>query len=402
MRMSGLSGNEIYCLDRCGWTPGSIVIGNSVQALGVVGGIASGARTLVGGEIGSLTSLISDGRHAALDRIEAEARDKGAAGLTGVTTELRPMTSMVEFLAIGSAVHKDHGSSGFFSSACTGQELYCHVDAGYAPRHFAMGNVVYALGVGRGLLGAIRQIARGEVKEYSDIYNRTRHLALERIEQDAQKHGSNAVVDIQTKILPFGPGVYEMLMVGTGSHNPVLGNPDVPVTSELSGEELWNLTSMGYAPLKLVLASSVYSLGIVGGIASWFRSLMRGEVNVVTRLIYEARENCLSLVHRDAEACGADEVIGIKVIVNDISPGLIEVLAIGTAIKRVAGVATESEQILPQAIIQDRPTFIDETPTDEDKKKQKISPAANGIVLLLVFMSIIGSLLMVLYFVLQR
>ncbi len=45
------------------------------------------------------------------------------------------------------------------------------------------------------------------------MYNYTRHLALERLEQEAVACGANAVVDINTKILTFGPGVREMLMV---------------------------------------------------------------------------------------------------------------------------------------------------------------------------------------------
>ena len=78
-----------------------------------------------------------------------------------------------------------------------------------------IGNVAYALGIGRGLLGVFRQFTGGEVKEYSEIYNHTRHLALQRLEQEARERGANAVVDIITRIKPFGPGVSEMLMVGT-------------------------------------------------------------------------------------------------------------------------------------------------------------------------------------------
>ncbi len=33
---------------------------------------------------------------------------------------------------------------------------------------------------------------------------------------------------------------------------------------------MWNLVNMGYLPLKLVLGTAVYSLGVVGG--SWRRS----------------------------------------------------------------------------------------------------------------------------------
>src|SRR5206468_4466960 len=138
---------------------------------------------------------------------------------------------------------------------------------------FVIGNVAYALGAGRGLLGALRTFAGGEVKEFSDMYNHTRHLALARLEQEALERGANAVVDIHTYILPIGAGAREMLMVGTASHHPALGKPERPVTSELTGEELWNLAKLGYGPLRLVLGTSVYSLGLARGIGAWFSGL---------------------------------------------------------------------------------------------------------------------------------
>jgi uncharacterized protein YbjQ (UPF0145 family) len=361
MMLTGLSGNEIYCLALKGWAPSNIVVGNSVHSMGVFGGLATGMRTLAGGEIQNLTTLISEGRHAALRRLEDEAQQEKAHGMTGVTSDLKWVGGLIEFLAIGSAIHaKDHAGP-FFTTACSGQDLYCQMDAGYHPRHFVIGNVVYALGVSRGLLGIFRQFAGGEVKEYSDMYNHTRHLALQRLEREAHERGANAVVDITTRIVPFGPGVREMLMVGTASYNPVLGNPPRPVTSELTGEELWNLTQLGYAPVRLVLGTSVYALGFTGGVGAFFQSLGRGEIDGVTRLIYQARENCLAHIRTEAEQLGADAVIGVKVFVNELGRSLVEVMAIGTAVKRTQGVATESKQLIPQAVIRDRDTFFDET-----------------------------------------
>src|SRR5262245_17346795 len=304
--ISGLSGNELFCLAEKGWAPGGIVVGNSIQSLGFVGGISSGLRTIAGGEIANLTQLITEGRHAAIQRLEKEAADHGAHGVTGVTSDLKQLSGLKEFIAIGSTIKGADYRGPFFTTACSGQDLYCQLDAGYEPRHFVMGNVAYALGVSRGLFGSLRRFAGGEVKQFSQMYNHTRHLALERLEEEARERGANAVVDILTHILPFGPGVKEMLMVGTASHNPILGEPEMPVTSELTGEELWNLTRMGYQPLRLVLGTSVYALGVAGGISSWFRSFARGEVNAVTRLIYEARENCLEHIHKEAEALRAD------------------------------------------------------------------------------------------------
>lgn len=53
MKITGLSGNEIYCLSKKGCTPGSIVVGNSVHSLGLLQGIGAGLTSLAGGEIGA-------------------------------------------------------------------------------------------------------------------------------------------------------------------------------------------------------------------------------------------------------------------------------------------------------------------------------------------------------------
>src|SRR5436190_5499109 len=361
MLITGLSGNELYCLAQKGWAPGDVVVGNSVYSLGVLRGITSSFQTLAGGELTSVTELISDGRHAALKRMEEEAGKHGAHGLTGVTSDLKRVSGLLEFIAIGSSVKGLDHKGPFFTTACSGQDLYCQLDAGYEPRHFVIGNVAYALGIGRGLMGAFRGFAGGEVKQFSDMYNRTRHMALERIENEARERGANAVADILTHIVPFGPGVKEMLMIGTASHHPSLGNPARPITSELTGEELWNLAKIGYAPLRLVLGTSVYALGFGGGISTFFKSFTRGEVNAVTRLIYEARENALEHLRADAEAAGADAVVGVKLFIDEIGSSFVEVLAIGTAVKRSDSAHTLTEALPPQAIIRDRDTFFDST-----------------------------------------
>ena len=180
------------------------------------------------------------------------------------------------------------------------------------------------------------------------------------------------MVDIITRILPFGVGVREMLLVGTGSYNPVLGQPKRPVTSELTGEELWNLTQMGYSPLRLVLGTSVYSLGLLGGLSAFFQSFGRGEISEVTQLIYDARENCLEHIRLEAEELKADGVIGIKVFIYELGGGLVEVMAIGTAIRKHSGVRTQTEQLLPQAIIRDRDTFFDLAPQMQGMRTREL------------------------------
>ena len=355
MHISGMTGNEIYCLALKGFTPGEIAVGNSVVSLGVSGALSSFGRSITGGEIQAITDQISSGRHAAITRMEQEAQRHGATGVSGVSSELGTMAGYTEFLSQGTAVFAGQQGMRFFSTAASGIELYCHLDAGYVPLKFAMGNIAYALGIGRGLLGSVRTLARGEVKEFSSMYNEIRHTCLRRLRAEAAQQGANAVVDVNIKMLPFGPGTVELLMTGTASHHNAISQGQVSenhvVTSELSGEELWNLAQMGLVPHQLVMATSVYSLGVAAGIGSLFQSLQRGELPEVTKLIYEARENCLELIRRDATALGAERVIGNRLQIKEIGSGLVEVVAIGTAVRRADNMKPQTPQLIPQAVI---------------------------------------------------
>jgi len=360
MFISGMSGNEIYCLAQKGFTPGEIAVGNSVYSMGLGGALGAIGRSVSGGEIRQITEMISDGRHSAISRMEQEAQRGGAQGITGVETTLGTLAGFTEFFSQGTAVHTDRGVP-FFSSAASGIELYCHLDAGYQPVKFVMGNIAYALGIGRGLTGSVRTLARGEVKEFSSMYNEIRHTALERLRREAAAAGANAVVDVQVRMLPYGPGTVELLLTGTASHHPVLSSGPVPqhqvVTSELSGEELWNLAAMGYVPHQLVMATSVYSLGVTASIGALFRSIQRGELPEVTQLIYQARENALELIRKEALAIGADRVIGNRLQIREIGSGLVEVVALGTAVKRAPeGMRPATPHLIPQAVIVDKST----------------------------------------------
>jgi uncharacterized protein YbjQ (UPF0145 family) len=358
--VTGLSGNEIYCIDRLGMAPGDLVIGNSVFSMGFIGSIASAARTLAGGEVTQVTQVIHDGRKLALDRLLQESKQRAGSAVTGVTSELLWHGGNVEFLSVGSSLkHDQHDELGEFSTSAGGQELFCQIDAGFRPIHFAFGNVAYSIGVAGGLGGFFQSFSRGEVTQYSEVFNKTRHLALERIEQEAKSYGANSVVGIRTSILPL-MGTTEMLMIGTASRHPALGPEfdERPITSHLTCQEMWNLIRLGYMPIRLVLGVSVYALGLAGGISAMFRGLARGEINQLTTLIYDARENAILQIAKEADACGADEVVGIKTFISQLGQNMIEFMAVGTAAKKMEGLGTKSEQLPPQALVRDEDTVI--------------------------------------------
>ena len=90
------------------------------------------------------------------------------------------------------------------------------MDAGYEPREFVFGNIAYSVGAVGGIAGTFKTLVRGEIKEFSDVFNETRHHALERVLAHAKAVRANAVVGIRTSVMHFA-GFHEMYMAGTAA-----------------------------------------------------------------------------------------------------------------------------------------------------------------------------------------
>ena len=360
-KITGFSGNEIFCLKKLGYEAGQLCLGNNVLSLGVFRGIGAGLSNLAGGEIEEVTKRVHDGRKGAFDRMMQEANQHGGIGLAGVSFDLINHLGNLEFIAVGSAIHQPNNTQEkiSFSTSASAQELYCQEDCGFTPHSFVFGNVAYSIGVGGNIKGAFRGLKRGEVPQYTQIFDKTRHLALARITEEAKTVKANAVIGIKTSITSL-LGTQEMIMIGTASSHPALANfSQEPVTSDMTNEELWNLVNIGYLPIKLVMGVSVYSLGLASGIGAFFKSLVGGKIDTLTEMLYEARQKAFERIQLDAQNCGADEVVGVKTYVYNLGGGLVEFLVIGTAIKKVDGITTKNDSLPPQAIIKDEDTFID-------------------------------------------
>jgi uncharacterized protein YbjQ (UPF0145 family) len=357
-KVTGLSGNEIFCLALKKYSPGELVVGNSVNSMGFLGSIGASFQNMCGGEVPQVTAAVHDGRAAAFDRMITEAKHHGASGVAGVTGELRAFNGNTEFLFVGSCIHSSIEGGRFFTSAGNAQELYCHMDAGYFPIQHVFGNVAYSVGVGGGLLGSLKTLGRGEIKEFSDVFNKTRHLALDRMLTQAKREDANAVVGIRTTILPW-MGTHEMLMTGTATRSVVAPNGGTPVSSDLTGEELWAMAALGYAPIKMLMSTSIYSLGVVGGLLASFKSLTKGEISDLTELVHDAREVSIERIRSEAVELGAEDVVGVKTYISEIGGGLVEFMAIGTAVKKQEAAKVLTPSLPVQAIIQDKDTWIE-------------------------------------------
>src|SRR5258708_2435608 len=100
-KLTGLSGNEIYCMRLKGLIPSGVVIGNSIQSMGFLGGVRSAFRGIVGGEIPDVTSMIHEGREAAFVRMRAEADREQVHGVVDVNSDVRNLSGNSEFLFVG-------------------------------------------------------------------------------------------------------------------------------------------------------------------------------------------------------------------------------------------------------------------------------------------------------------
>jgi uncharacterized protein YbjQ (UPF0145 family) len=344
-----LSGNELSCLAGKNYIPGNFVIGNSVNSLGVSEKIESSLKGSLGQELKPITSMLNISRQNAYQRMLEAAASSNATGVIGVNSKLFFHWKNFELITSGSTINTIDPSTKrpLFSASVDGKQFYALLDAEYAPIAFVFGNVAYATAMSGGLIGKLNSFKRGEVKSLSDTFNKTRRLALARLIQRAQEKKANAIVDIKTTTHLF-TGVNEMLMTGTATQHPLLSASNM-MTSTLSADEMWNLAKIGYAPKQLLLGISIFSTGSIRNLSTMIKSLYQNEIPELTDLFIEARKNALDIIETEAKAINAEKVIGMKTHIYHLGNGLIEFLAIGTAVEKLSGIKTVSPS-LPSAL----------------------------------------------------
>jgi len=77
------------------------------------------------------------------------------------------------------------------------------------------GNSVRARHVGRDILAILRNITGGEIKEYTKMLAEAREQAIDRMVEEAQALGADAVVTVRFQTSELMRGAAEMLCYGT-------------------------------------------------------------------------------------------------------------------------------------------------------------------------------------------
>jgi uncharacterized protein YbjQ (UPF0145 family) len=81
------------------------VFGISVRSRGIVGNVLAGLKTIVGGEINQYTEMLQEARQHAIDRMVAEAQQRGADAVVMMRFDSGEIAqSITEIVAYGTAV----------------------------------------------------------------------------------------------------------------------------------------------------------------------------------------------------------------------------------------------------------------------------------------------------------
>jgi len=88
--------------------------------------------------------------------------------------------------------------------------------------------------------------------------------------------------------------------------------------------------------LGVVRGLVVRSRSIVGNIGAALQSLVGGNITLFTELCEKARDDAFRLMLQHAAEQGANAVIGMRYDANEVTDGITEVLAYGTAVTVVS------------------------------------------------------------------
>ena len=79
----------------------------------------------------------------------------------------------------------------------------------------ARGSTVRARNVGRDIFAGLKNLVGGEISEYTQLQAEAREQAMQRMQEDAEKMGADAVINMRMNTSVITQGASEMLVYGT-------------------------------------------------------------------------------------------------------------------------------------------------------------------------------------------
>ena len=162
----------------------------------------------------------------------------------------------------------------FFTSDLTCREYLLAREAGYDPIGLVMGTAFYKVSFW-GYFNSYRSFT-GELTQLSHAQLTARELAIDRLRQEAKLLGAHGVIGVRLQMGGYDWSARTVEFTAVGTAIRIQGRPpdSDPFTSDLSGQEFWQLHQAGY-----------YPRGLVFGICSYYvhtdwntQNLMRGGI----------------------------------------------------------------------------------------------------------------------------
>jgi uncharacterized protein YbjQ (UPF0145 family) len=247
------------------------------------------------------------------ERREIAAAEQ-AASLASLERGELPLRAQQRLAELGS-------DSGLFTSDLSVNEFALARAIGMRPLAQVMGSSVYHVGWQQspGSWGGWQAAGVSqELTVLSEAWNTARRRAFDRLEQEARLLDAHAVVGVHLKTgrHDWAAGAIEYVAVGTAVRIDAASPAELPVLTDLSGQEYFQLREAGYRPLGVVGATSV--LYVVSG---WqqrqvqqgmFSSWANQELGDFTQGVYDARELALGRVSAEARRQGAGGMVGVS------------------------------------------------------------------------------------------
>jgi uncharacterized protein YbjQ (UPF0145 family) len=237
----------------------------------------------------------------------------------------------------------------FFTSDLSVNEFLLVKEVGFQPLGLVMGSSIFHIGY-----QPIRPDVSEELTTLTQALYQSRELAMVRMEEEADALGADGVVAVRltVNVHTWGTNVIEFLAIGTAvKHTEAAhfrGPNGKPFTSDLSGQDFWTLLHAGYRPVGFVMGNCVYYVGQPTQ-AMMGQPAQNMELVSATQALYDARELAMERMQVEAEALGAQGIVGVLVDETNHTwgPTILEFSAVGTAV-----VAIREDHQIP------RPTLV--------------------------------------------
>ncbi len=219
----------------------------------------------------------------------------------------------------------------FFTSDLSVNEFLLVKEVGFQPLGLVMGSSIFHVG-----FHPVRGISE-ELTTLTQALYHARELAMVRMEEEADALGADGIVAVRLTLTihQWGSNVIEFLAIGTAVKNAAgegtwRASNGKPFQSDLSGQDFWTLLHAGYRPVGMVMGNCVYF--VAPTMQGNYHQNM--ELTGPTQAFYDARELAMERMQAEAEALGAEGIVGVTVDESNHTWGVnvLEFSAIGTAV----------------------------------------------------------------------